>query len=809
MSETEGVGQEGLLDLPVLPLRGVVVFPGVISPLTVGRRRSLSAVQTAMAKDQRLLVITQKNPDTEGECGPGDLYLVGTLCEVRQVLQMPDAALRVLVEGQRRVVVKEFPQVEPHLVARGYHPDEPVEESLQMEALTRTVLEQFERAAQLSETSRSQPSIPLEALQAAMNVRDPSRLADFVAAHLATRVESKQAMLETFPARRRLERLVELLIREIEILEAENDIQSKVKEEIGSSQREAWLREQLRVIEEELGQESGFSEDAEELQSKIEQAGMPEEARRKAEKELQRLKRTPSVSPEAGVIRNYLDWLVSLPWSKATEDSLDIKRALQILEEDHYGLSKVKERVLEFLAVRMLAGDAVRSPILCFVGPPGTGKTSIGRSIARAMGREFIRLSLGGVRDEAEIRGHRRTYVGALPGRVIQTIARVKSKNPVFMIDEVDKVGMDFRGDPSAALLEVLDPEQNHSFVDHYMEVAFDLSQVLFITTANTVDPIIPALHDRMEIIEFPGYIEEEKACIAEQFLIPKQLKANGLSTQDLTITRAALSRIIRQYTKEAGVRNLERKIGETCRKVARRKAEGKGSATRVDARNLHQYVGPPQFHYGAAEKRDEVGVATGLGWTEAGGDLLPIEVMLLPGKGELVLTGRLGEVMRESGQAALTYAKRLAERLGINGDRAEKTNVHVHAPSGAVFKEGPSAGITMATAIISATLGIPVRRDVAMTGEVTLRGKVLPVGGIKEKVLAAHRAGIRHIIIPAENEKDLEEIPPYARRELEFHCVENMDEVLEVALTQPVSAVAKERRRSSYVPPTPPPQPA
>jgi len=765
-------------------------------------------VQAATAKDQRLLVVTQRNPETE-ECSIDDLHGVGTLCHVLQTLQMPDNSLRVLVEGQKRVVVKASLQSEPYLMLRGEIPEEPTEESVAMEALARSAVEQFERVAQLAESSRSAPAVPAEALAAAMNIKEPGRLADFVAAHLPTRVEHKQAILEIFPVRRRLERLLELLLREVQVLEAENEIQSRVKEEIGSSQREAWLREQLRIIEEELGQEGGYSEDIEELEQKIAEAGMPEEARRKAEKELQRLKRTPSVSPEAAVIRNYLDWLVGLPWSRTTEDSLDIKQAERILDEDHYGLKRVKERVLEFLAVRMLAGENVRTPILCFVGPPGTGKTSIGRSIARAMGREFIRLSLGGVRDEAEIRGHRRTYVGALPGRIIQTISRVKSKNPVFMIDEVDKVGMDFRGDPSAALLEVLDPEQNNAFVDHYIEVPFDLSQVLFITTANVVEPIIPALRDRMEVIEFPGYIEEEKIAIAEQFLIPKQLKASGLAETDLTITRGALSRIVRQYTKEAGVRNLEREISEICRKVARRKAEGKKGSSRVDGRNLHRFLGPPQYHYGMAEKEDEVGVATGLGWTEAGGDLLPIEVTLLPGKGDLVLTGRLGEVMRESGQAALTYAKRLMERIGVAGDRLEKTNVHVHAPSGAIPKEGPSAGITMATAMVSALLGIPVRRDVAMTGEVTLRGKVLPVGSVREKVLAAHRAGIRHIIIPAENEKDLEEIPGYARRELEFHCVSGMDEVLSFALTRPISSVPKGKAGSPFVGAPGPAQPA
>jgi len=771
------------LQLPVLPLRDVVIFPAMAHPLAVGRRRSVAAVQHAMATDQRILLVTQKVGEVEDrDCNPEDLYLVGTLCNCVHAIQTPQGALRVMVEGLQRMEILGFSQSDPFLMADARPAREPLEESVKTEALMRGIVTQFDRAVNLSR------NIPQDALTTAMNLTDAGRLADLVAAHLPTRLENKQNILGTFPIHERLEAVFRLLVNEVLLLEVETEIESKVKEGIHSTQREAFLREQLRVIEEELGQETGSADETEEFRKRIEAANMPEEAKEKAEKELVRLRRTPSISPEGVVIRNYLDWLVGLPWSTRTEDNQDIESADKILEEDHYGLKKVKERVIEFLAVRMLAGSDIKSPILCFVGPPGTGKTSIGKSIARALGRKFIRMSLGGVRDEAEIRGHRRTYVGALPGRIIQTIFRAGAKNPVFMMDEIDKVGMDFRGDPSAALLEVLDPEQNNSFTDHFIEVPFDLSNVLFITTANLIEPVIPALKDRMEVIEFPGYIEDEKLQIAIQFLIAKELKANGLTAQDLCFSDSALGRMIRQYTKEAGVRNLERSIGGVCRKVARQKAAGKGEVVRVTEKNLHKFLGPPRFHYGAAEKQDEVGVATGLGWTEAGGDLLSIEVTFVDGKGDLVLTGRLGEVMKESGQTALSYARGLAKRMGGFNKTLDKQDVHIHAPAGAIPKEGPSAGITMATAIVSRLSDVPVRKDVAMTGEVTLRGKVLPVGGIKEKVLAAHRAGIPNVVLPAENEKDLEEIPNYARRALKFHFVEDMEQVLRVALTQPIA---------------------
>lgn len=771
--------------LPVLPLRDVVIFPGVFQGVGVGRRRSVAAVKQAVDTLQEILVLSQRRPDVE-ECTPEDVYLVGTLCRCHQVATTAEGTMHLGLEGLQRMRVLRFLQQEPMMTAEAVPIAEPdlgaEEHSVQAQALLRTVVTQFGRAAELS--AQLGGNIPPFAVEQVNRAGRTGRVADLVAFHLSSQLEEKQDVLETLHPLERLQKVVGLLARELDVREAERDIRSRTFKSIHDTQREAFLREQLRVIEEELAGEGHASED-EEYRKKVDAAGMPEEVKEKADKELSRLRRTPSISPEHVVLRNYLDWLVGMPWSQRTEDNLNIDEAERILEEDHHALQKAKERVLEFLAVRMLAGADVKTPILCFVGPPGVGKTSIGRSIARALGRKFIRLSLGGMRDEAEIRGHRRTYVGALPGRVLQTISRAKSKNPVFMIDEIDKLGMDFRGDPSAALLEVLDPEQNHEFTDHYLEVPFDLSEVLFIATANMVEPVIPALKDRMEVIEFPGYIEDEKLRIGERFLVRKQLKASGLKARQVVFEEGALSKMSREYTREAGVRNLERKIGEVCRKVARERAAGRKKKVVVTADNVHEFLGPPKYHYGMAEKADEVGVATGLGWTESGGDLLPIEVILVEGKGELVLTGRLGEVMKESGQAALTCARRLLGQLQDGKRRLDKTDIHIHAPSGAIPKEGPSAGITMATAIISALTGIPVRRDVAMTGEVTLRGKVLPIGAVKEKVLAAHRAGILTVILPSENEKDLVEIPDYAKKDLTFRFVDRMESVLEQALTQ------------------------
>jgi len=634
-------------------------------------------------------------------------------------------------------------------------------------------------------------NIPEDAYVIAMNIDEPGWLADLVASALNTDVEKRQEILETIKPTTRLQRLSILLAQELDVLELEDRIHAQVQQEVDKSQREYFLRQQMKAIQAELGEIDGQFQEINELREKIAAVDMPEEVRLKAEKELDRLSSMPPASPEVSVIRTYLDWLVELPWSNATEDNMDISAAAKVLEESHYGLTKAKERILEYMAVRKLAAEKMRSPILCFVGPPGTGKTSLGKAIAKALGRKFVRVSLGGIRDEAEIRGHRRTYVGAMPGRIIQTMRRAGTINPLFMLDEIDKVGIDFRGDPSAALLEVLDPEQNHAFSDHYLDVSYDLSKVMFITTANILDPIPPALRDRMEVIEFPGYIEEEKLEIAKRFLVPRQLEENGLDKTQLHFSDEALRRIIREYTYEAGVRNLEREIAKICRKVARRVADGKEVPHRITAQSLVKYLGPPQFIYGMAEKEDEIGVAMSIAWTEAGGDIMPVEVTLMEGKGSLLLTGQLGEVMQESAQAALSYTRSRAKELSIKGRSFDKLDIHIHVPEGAIPKDGPSAGITMATALISALTKRPVRHDVGMTGEITLRGRVLPIGGFKEKVLAAHRAGLKTVILPKRNEKDMVEIPNKVKRDLEFVFVEQMEEVLEVAL-QPAPAQGK-----------------
>jgi ATP-dependent Lon protease len=640
----------------------------------------------------------------------------------------------------------------------------------------RNVVAQFERLINLGK------SLPAEALETARRMSDPGRLADLIAYYTQIPVEVKQQILEAANQRERLEILANVLNREIEILEVERKISSRVKKELEDSQKEFYLREKMKAIQQELGERDERLGEIEELRSRVAAAKMPGEVEERALKEVERLERMPPASPEVVVVRTYLDWLIAMPWSVRSEEKLDIIAAERILNEDHYGLKKIKERVLEFLAVRKLA-RALKGPILCFIGAPGVGKTSIGRSIARATGRKFVRISLGGVRDEGEIRGHRRTYVGALPGRIVQGLKTAGTRNPVFMMDEVDKIGIDFRGDPASALLEVLDPEQNNAFSDHYLEVPLDLSEVMFITTGNLIDPIPPALRDRMEIIEFPGYIEEEKLKIAQLFLIPKQLKNHGLEPKQLVFTEAGLRSAIREYTREAGVRNLEREIASICRKVAKGVAQEKIKSARVTARSIRGYVGQPRFRFGVAEKEDEVGVATGLGWTEFGGDILFIEVSLMKGRGGLLLTGHLGDVMQESGKAAFSYARSRAAELGINEDFYRTTDVHIHVPAGQIPKDGPSAGITMATALISALTRRPVHRNVAMTGEVTLRGKVLPVGGIKEKVLAAHRAGLKTVILPKDNQRDLEEIPAHVQRDMKFRFVEHMEEVLNIAL--------------------------
>lgn len=763
-----------VLELPILPARDTVMFPHMVSPLFIGRERSIRAVEMAMARDQRVAVFTQKDAEVQTP-GVDDLYPVGTEVLIGRMLRMPDGTTSIWVQGRRRVRMLGLSDDRHCIVARMETMPEVQDHSLSTEALMRAVLALFEKVVRLSR------SLNDDAYVAAMNISEPGWLADLIGSVLSLDVASRQDLLQTNDVVARLQKVSIHLAKELDVLELESRIHSQVQQEVDRSQREYFLREQMRVIQNELGEGDPQMQELAELREKIATSGMPEEARERASKELDRLATMPSGAPEVGIIRTYVDWLVGLPWANATEDNLDIKRAAQILEDNHYGLPKAKERILEHMAVRKLAGNKMRSPILCFVGPPGTGKTSLGKSIAQALGRNFVRVSLGGIRDEAEIRGHRRTYVGALPGRIIQTMRRAGSINPLFMLDEIDKIGMDFRGDPSAALLEVLDPEQNSAFSDHYLEVPYDLSQVMFITTANILDPIPPALRDRLEVIEFLGYIEEEKLEIARRFLVPRQVEQHGL--EKLQITDDALRQIMREYTCEAGVRNLERAIANICRKVARKVAEGRRAPVRITPHSLLGYLGPPEFTFGLAEKEDEVGVATGLAWTEAGGDTLTVEVSTMEGKGGLSLTGQLGEVMQESAQAALSYARAHAKELHITGVDFDKIDLHVHVPEGAIPKDGPSAGITIAVALISALTGRPVRRDVAMTGEITLRGRVLPIGGLREKLVAAYRAGIKTLVLPKKNEKDLVEVPKRVLKGLKLVAVERMDEVLAAAL--------------------------
>ena len=761
--------------VPVLPTRGTVIYPYLVLPLFVGRPRSVAALEFAMKEDRRIALVTQRSIEVD-DPDITDLYEVGTLGEVVQMLHLPDGTIRVMIEGSSRVRIDRYLHTDPYMLAAITPMAESEEPGIETEALARNVLNQFERLINLGK------NLPTEALESARRLTAPGRLADLVAYYAQIPIETKQAVLEAENHRERLEILAQVLNREIEILEVERKISSRVKRDLEESQKEFYLREKMKAIQQELGERDERSGELDELRERILRAKMPEEVEQRALKEWERLGHMPMASPEVVVVRTYLDWLIAMPWSIRSEDKLNIVAAERILNEDHYGLKKVKERVLEFLAVRKLAKD-VRGPILCFMGPPGVGKTSIGRSIARAMGRKFLRMSLGGVRDEGEIRGHRRTYVGALPGRIVQGLKNGGTRNPVFMLDEVDKLGVDFRGDPSSALLEVLDPEQNFSFSDHYLEVPFDLSEVMFIATGNLIDPVPPALRDRMEVIEFPGYIEDEKLNIAKYFLVPKQLKNHGLEPRNARFVESGIRSIVREYTREAGVRNLEREIASVCRKIAKSVAQDETHAARVTGKSIASYLGKGRFRYGVAEKGDEVGVATGLAWTEFGGDVLFVEATLMKGRGNLLLTGHLGEVMQESGKAALTYARTRSAQLGIDEDFYRNTDVHVHVPAGQIPKDGPSAGITMATALISALTRRPVRRNVAMTGEVTLRGKVLPVGGIKEKVLAAHRAGVDTILLPEDNRRDYEEIPPHVQKDLTFKFVNHMDQVLAVAL--------------------------
>jgi len=756
--------------LPILPLRNSVVFPAAVSPLLVKKPSSVRLVNDVMAATRTLGLVAQKEPGIEHPT-PEDFFQIGVAANILRMVKLPEETISIIVQGLRRIRLVEILQAEPYYIARV----EPLEEvpavGMQAEALTKNLVVQFQRYVQMT------PVLPDELSIMALNIDDPGRLADFVAYTMNVPVAEKQEVLEILDVQARLAKLTEILGHQIKVLELGSKIQQQVQSEIDKTQREFLLRQQLEAIRKELG-EAGEGKDIEDLRKAIAASQMPEVARKEAEKELDRLTRMHPASAEYTVSRNYLDWLVSMPWNKSTEDNLDIKQARKILDEDHFDLEKVKERILEFLAIRTF-NQTQKGPILCFVGPPGVGKTSLGQSIARALGRKFIRMSLGGLRDEAEIRGHRRTYIGALPGRILQEIRRAGTNNPLFMLDEIDKVGADWRGDPSSALLEVLDPEQNYSFTDHYLDVPFDLSRVMFITTANILDTIPPALRDRLEILELPGYTEDEKVSIAKQYLIPKQIRENGVEELKLSFSDGAIRKIIADYTREAGLRNLEREIGSIIRKVAKAVAEGKEVSREIREEDIKTFLGPERFVRTVAERITEPGVAIGLAWTPNGGEVLFIEATKMPGKKGLLLTGRLGEVMKESAQAALSFVRSRSSELGIPVDFFQNSDIHIHIPEGATPKDGPSAGITVTTALVSLLTGRRVRDDLAMTGEVTLRGKVLPVGGIKEKALAAKRFGIKKVILPKANEKDLVELPREVREALDFIPVETMDEVL------------------------------
>lgn len=764
--------------IPLLPLRDIVVFPHMVVPLFVGREKSIAALEEAMNKEKDILLAAQVNPKTN-DPSPKDIYEIGTLASIIQLLRLPDGTVKVLVEGKRRAKVVRYVSDPSLFMVEVEAFIEEIDVSVETEALMRGVKSTFEQYVRLNKR------IPPEMLASVSTIEDPSRLADTIVAHLTLKLPDKQSILEIIPAGERLEKLLSLMQSEIEILQVERRIRTRVKKQMEKTQREYYLTEQMQAIQKELGERDEFKTEIAELEEKARKKKMSIEAKDRIEKEIKKLKMMSPMSAEATVVRNYIDWVLSLPWEEMTKDKLDIEEAEKILNNDHYGLEQPKERIIEYLAVRSLV-EKMKGPILCLVGPPGVGKTSLGRSIARAMSRKFIRLSLGGVRDEAEIRGHRRTYIGALPGKIIQSLKKAGSSNPVFLLDEIDKMSMDFRGDPSSALLEVLDPEQNHSFNDHYLDLDYDLSNVMFITTANTLPAIPLPLQDRMEIIRISGYIELEKVKIAQIYLVPKQREANGITEKNIIFAEAALKLIIRRYTREAGVRNLEREIASICRKVAREvaKSANRDKLIRVTPKKVGQYLGVPKFHFGLAEEHDQIGISTGLAWTEVGGELLTTEVSVMPGKGKMIVTGKLGDVMQESAQAAMSYVRSRADVLGLGRDFYDKLDVHIHLPEGAIPKDGPSAGITMATAITSALLKIPVRKDVAMTGEITLRGNVLPIGGLKEKLIAAHRGKIKNVLIPKENEKDLKEIPKKILKEMKITLVDHMDDVLKHALS-------------------------
>ncbi|AWB45742.1 endopeptidase La [Paenibacillus sp. CAA11] len=762
---------------PLLPLRGLLVYPSMVLHLDVGREKSVKALEKAMVDDNLILLCSQSEVNIE-EPTQEDIFRIGTVAKVRQMLKLPNGTIRVLVEGMERAEIMEYLDNEEYYEVLAEERPEEQSQDPEIDALMRSVLTQFEHYINLSK------KVTPETLAAVSDIEEPGRLADVITSHLALKIKDKQEILETIDVRARLEKLLDILNNEREVLELERKISQRVKKQMEKTQKEYYLREQMKAIQKELGDKEGRAGEVEELRAQLEEKQLPEKVHEKVAKEIDRLEKMPASSAEGGVIRNYVDWLLSLPWSHLTEDDLDLDRAEQILNEDHYGLDKPKERVLEYLAVQKLV-KKLKGPILCLVGPPGVGKTSLARSIARSLGREFVRISLGGVRDEAEIRGHRRTYVGAMPGRIIQGMKTAGSANPVFLLDEIDKMASDFRGDPSAALLEVLDPEQNNTFSDHFIEIPFDLSNVMFVTTANAVHNIPRPLLDRMEMLHIPGYTELEKLQIAEQYLLPKQKRDHGLNPEQLEIGQEALLRTIREYTRESGVRNLEQQVAALCRKAAKRIVSSEEEQIVIGPDEVKDYLGTPKFRYGMAELEDQIGTVTGLAWTEVGGETLVIEVTVVPGTGKLTLTGKLGDVMKESAQAAFSYTRSKAGELGIPADFHEKNDIHIHIPEGAIPKDGPSAGITMATALISALTNRHVSKDVAMTGEITLRGRVLPIGGLKEKSLAAHRAGYKKILLPKDNERDLKEIPDSIKHDVEFVPVSHMDQVLKHALVE------------------------
>lgn len=774
--------EEDTKEIPMLPLRDVVMFPYMVAPLFVGRAKSIRAIEEAENTDKDIFLCTQVDA-SHNEPKPEEIYSTGVIGTVAQMLRLPDGTVKVLVEGKKRGRIEQYVESPDFYKVRVSAVEEPDRsDTVERDALRRSVLKEFEEYVKLNR------KIPSEVFATVSAVEEAGRFSDTVASHLNLKIVDKQELLETADPEKRMKKLHEKMREEVEILEIEKKIGKRVRRQMEKSQREYYLTEQMKAIQKELGEKDDMKSDAQEIESKLKGKGLPEEVEERVRKELKKLKMMPSMSAEATVIRNYVDWIMDLPWTKEhTKDRLEIKEAQKILDEDHYGLKDPKDRILEYLAVRSLT-DKLRGPILCFVGPPGVGKTSLAKSIARSMGRKFVRVSLGGVRDESEIRGHRRTYIGALPGKIIQGMKKAGTNNPVFLLDEIDKLGMDFRGDPASALLEGLDPEQNANFNDHYIEADYDLSKVLFIATANMVHTIPWALQDRMEIIRIPGYTEDEKLRIAKQFLLGKQTKEHGLSGEAVSVTDTALLELIRRYTKEAGVRTLEREIAKLCRKIARKVAETDGEKrgsekVRITARNIAGYLGVPKFKHGEIEKDDRIGAVTGLAWTEVGGELLTIEVSIVPGKGGFTVTGKLGEVMQESARAAMSYARSRGAQLGLDRDFYQMVDVHIHVPEGATPKDGPSAGIAIVTAIVSALLKKPVRRDVAMTGEITLRGRVLPIGGLKEKILAAQRGKVKTVLLPKENEKDAEEVSQEVRKGVEIKFVENMDEVLEEAI--------------------------